>query len=285
MLCLWLFAVSVMADQSPFKTEERLIMAVWEHERPQTGRNVKEVFQTFQRRFKKEPPTKATALAWERKLFASGSIKDSPRSGRPRTRTSRSEESLESVQRSPKKSVRKRSAELAVPKSSLHKHLQKDLQLHPYRPKLVNELSDEDMHRRIQARENLLQTFSTLPSRSKVLFTDECAIYRSSHHRNVVFWRKGKPHFYEEIENNPPHVMVWAALSAIHLIGPFFSNGFVTQHSYLDMLRQWFVPQLHVLGIDDGHWFQQDGAPRHFRPGGSRIPKSYFSRKVDWERF
>jgi hypothetical protein len=73
-----------MADQNPFTIEERLIMAVWVNERPQTGQNLKEVFQTFQRRFNKEPPTKAAALAWERKLFASGSIEDSPRSGRPK---------------------------------------------------------------------------------------------------------------------------------------------------------------------------------------------------------
>jgi hypothetical protein len=213
-----------MAEQSPFTIEERLIMAVWVHERPQTGRNLKEVFQTFQRRFNEKHPTKVTALAWERKLFASGSIKDSPRSRRPRTRTSTSEEILESVQRSPKKSVRKRSAELGVPKSSLHGHLQKDLQLHPYGPKLVNELSDRDIDRR-QACENLLQTFNTLPSRSKVFFTDEFAIYRSSHHRNVVFWSKENPQFYEETENNPPHVMVWAAVSARHLKRLFFFNG------------------------------------------------------------
>jgi hypothetical protein len=214
-----------MANQSPFTVEEGLIMVVWVHERPQTGLNLKEVFQTFQRRFNKEPPTEATAFAWERKLFASGSIKDSSRSGRPRTQTSRSEEILESVQRSHKKSVRKRSAELGVPKSSLHRYLQKDLQLHPYRVKLVNELSDRDMGRRRQACGILLQTFSTLPYRSKVLFTDECAIHRSSHHRNVVFWSKEDPHFYEEIENNQPHVMVWAAVSSRHLIGPFFFNG------------------------------------------------------------
>jgi hypothetical protein len=54
-----------MADHSPFTIEERLIMAVWEHERPQTGRNLKEVFQTFQQRFNKKPATKATAVAWE----------------------------------------------------------------------------------------------------------------------------------------------------------------------------------------------------------------------------
>jgi uncharacterized protein (DUF1919 family) len=100
--------------------------------------------------------------------------------------------------------------------------LQKDLQLHPYAQTLVNELSDQDMDRRRHACENLLQIFGTLPSRSKVLFTDECAIYRSSHHRNVVFWRKENPHFYKEIENNQPHIMVWAAVRARQLIVPFF---------------------------------------------------------------
>jgi hypothetical protein len=32
-------------------------------------------------------------------------------------------------------------------------------------------------------------------SRSKVLFSDECAIYRSARDRNVVFWSKENPNY------------------------------------------------------------------------------------------
>jgi hypothetical protein len=64
-----------------------------------------------------------------------------------------------------------------------------------------------------------------------VLFTDECAIYRSVHSQNIVFWAKENPHFYEELERNSPHVMVWAGLSAAHMFAPFFFHGSVTGHA------------------------------------------------------
>ena len=44
----------------------------------------------------------------------------------------------------------------------------------------------------------LLDTFSHAVSRTKVLFNDECAIYRSARERNVVFWSKENPHFTQE---------------------------------------------------------------------------------------
>ena len=33
---------------------------------------------------------------------------------------------------------------------------------------------------------------------------------------------KDHPHFYEEIECNPPHVMRWTGMTSDHLIGPYF---------------------------------------------------------------
>ncbi|KAJ8868442.1 hypothetical protein PR048_029958 [Dryococelus australis] len=120
-----------MADQSPLTLEERIITAVWVHERPHSGKTLREVFRDFLNIFDKVPPTKATVLSWERKLFATGNMKNSPRSGRPKTRNSSSDETLASVERSPKTSVRKRSSEIGVPKSSLHRHLREDIQLDP----------------------------------------------------------------------------------------------------------------------------------------------------------
>ncbi|KAJ4432327.1 hypothetical protein ANN_20946 [Periplaneta americana] len=51
-----------------------------------------------------------------------------------------------------------------------------------------------------------LSQFPNALSRTRVLFSDECVIYRSSHRRNVVFWSKENPHFVQELEKNPPHI-------------------------------------------------------------------------------
>ena len=137
--------------------------------------------------------------------------------------------------------------------------MKQDLGLRVYRPTPVQELSDVDMDRRKEAYTALLQTFNTIPKRGKIIFSDECAIYKSSRARNVVFWSKENPHFYDELENNPPHLMIWAALDSRHLFGPFFFDGVVNQLRYLDMLQTWFLPLLREHGIEETCWFQQDG--------------------------
>lgn len=96
------------------------------------------------------------------------------------------------------------------------------------------------------------------------MFSDECAIYRSSRNRNIFFWAKENPHFYEEIQGNPPHVMIWAGMTEEHLLGPYFFDGSVDQHSYLRMINTWLLPELTARGLADIITLQQDGAPPHF---------------------
>jgi len=143
-------------------------------------------------------------------------------------------------------------------------HMKKDLNVRPYRPTFVYELSDGDMDRRYESCHALLDTFSNAISRSKVLFSEECAIYRSARDRNVVFWSKENPYFTQELEHNPPHVMIWTGMTSDYLIGPYFFNGPVNAASYLAMLETWLIPQLRDRGLLDDVWLQHDGAPAHF---------------------
>ncbi|PSN33428.1 hypothetical protein C0J52_22596 [Blattella germanica] len=74
---------SEMADTSLYSVEERLVVSVWAHERPHTGKTMEDVRQDFTRRFHKNAPPKMTILRWEKKLFLLGCIKDKPRPGAP----------------------------------------------------------------------------------------------------------------------------------------------------------------------------------------------------------
>jgi len=98
--------------------------------------------------------------------------------------------------------------------------MKKDLNVRPYCLTFVNELSDGDMDERYESCHAVLDTFSNSISRSKVLFSDECAIYRSARDRNVVFWSKENPNFTHELERNPPHVMIWVGMTSDYLIEP-----------------------------------------------------------------
>ena len=97
-----------------------------------------------------------------------------------------------------------------------------------------------------------------------MFFSDECAIYAEGKGAiRLSFWSKENPHFWEQVTQHPPTVMVWAAMSAKWLIGPYFLTGGVTAASYIDMLRSQFIPELQRKGLLLQSHFQQDGAPAH----------------------
>jgi hypothetical protein len=87
-------------------------------------------------------------------------------------------------------------------------HMELELKIRPFHPLHANELSDADMNARKDVCRELLAAFRSQRARGAVLFTDECAIYQSVHSQNIFFWAKENPHFYEELERNPPHIMV-----------------------------------------------------------------------------
>jgi len=177
-----------MAETSSYSIEERLVASVWVHERQDTGQTMSQLMAAFRERFNKAPPRRATLLDWEKRAFALGSVKDRPPSGRKSTRFETCAAVAGSIERSPVKSKRKRSSELGVPGSTMRNHMKRDLNVRPYCPTFVMELSDDDMDRRYESCRALLDTFSNAVSRSKVIFSHKCAIYRSARDRYVVFY-------------------------------------------------------------------------------------------------
>jgi len=55
-------------------------------------------------------------------------------------------------------------------------------------------------------------------SHSKVLFSDECAIYHSASNRCAVFWSKENPHFLQEL------VDAALAVTSDYLLGLYFND-------------------------------------------------------------
>ena len=70
-------------------------------------------------------------------------------------------------------------------------------------------------------------------------------------------WSKSNPHFYHEVEHNPPHVMIWAGVSADHLIGQYFFEQSVNPKTYSPMIKDWLIPELDRLHIKDTVWFNK----------------------------
>jgi hypothetical protein len=103
--------------------------------------------------------------------------------------------------------------------------MKNDLYLKAYRLSFVDELSETNMQKRYDACEQLLRVSEIIPAREEVLFSDECTIYQSAKSRNVYFWSNENAHFFQELENNPQHVMIWATVSAKHLCDLYFFEG------------------------------------------------------------
>jgi hypothetical protein len=55
----------------------------------------------------------------------------------------------------------------------------------------------------------------------------------------------------QELEHNPPHVMIWVGMTSDYLIGPYFFDGPVNVAFYLAMLEMWLILQgAHMDSLD-----------------------------------
>jgi transposase len=124
-------------------TEERAFtLQMWW----KSDQNYEDVRRTFVVKFKHtQPPCRQAIYKLNRRIEATGSVADLPRSGRPKSVTS--EENLQLVAetfiQSPKKSARRASKELQFSDRSLRIML-KTLHLKPYKPTLLHALNDDE---------------------------------------------------------------------------------------------------------------------------------------------
>ena len=228
-----------------------------------------------QRKFRREfgihasIPTRHTFIAIHAKA-AEGELCDLKRTGRPRT--ARSEENVNTVMGafcwSPKKSVRRASDELELSKTNVHRIL-KDNKMHPYRLRILHELFDEDLAARRAFSTEMLQVIQNDDDfLNQVLFSDEAVFHLSGevNRHNCVYWSSDNPSHTTMKPLQSPKIVVWMGLWSGGLIGPYVFDATVNGESYLEMLRDWLLPQLqHIDSFNDGElFFQQDGAPPHW---------------------
>ena len=236
-----------MADTSSYSSEERLVASVWVHERQHTGQTMSQVI---------------GCVPGERHCWIGKnerSLLEVLKTGRG---VGEKQRAWKHVQRLP--------LPLNVPQWSRHGNDRQSLVCHGQQCETtrrntwmwgrIAQLSNGDMDRRYESCRALLDTFSNAVSRTKVLFSDECAIYRSARDRNVVFWSKENPNFTQELEHNPPHV-IWAGMTSDYLIVPYFFDGPVNAASYSAMLETCLIPQLRDRGPLYDVWLQHDGHP------------------------
>ena len=151
---------------------------------------------------------------------------------------------LMSVEATPKKSVRRRSAELVVSQSSVHRILRHDLKMKPYHISVHQGRTPENaLQRRTMCAWFLRQVREEEDFLRPVWFSDEAHLYLSGtmNSRNYVHWASERPDEVIERNLHVTKATAWVALSAQGVIGPFWfcnEDGWVVGQSRVKSLCQ-----------------------------------------------
>ncbi|GFX45542.1 uncharacterized protein TNCV_2740791 [Trichonephila clavipes] len=104
----------------------------------------------------------------------------------------------------------------------------------------------------------------------RILFSDEAHFWLNGYvnKQNCRIWSEANPQVYVETPLHPEKLIVWCALWAGGIIGPYFfkndegHNVTVNGDRYRAMITNFFIPELNNHDVQEV-WFQQDGATCH----------------------
>ena len=138
--------------------------------------------------------------------FNSKGLGDTYSGWRVSARTERSIDAVrDSVGRSPKKSIRRRSQELGIPRESVRHVLKFDLNLYPYKIQIKQKLTQADIDKRVTMCEWFCDTIEANPDfLDYVWFSDEAHFLLSGHvnSTNNVYWGTAPP---QDVLQRPLH--------------------------------------------------------------------------------
>lgn len=219
----------------------------------------------------REPISQSTVSRIEQKYRELGHVRDAPKPGRRKINENIQEDIILSAIENPHCTVRGLSRDLGIGKSSVA-NIFKKVKYHPYKVRLIHELSEDEFDRRTEFCEYMMNQNNFTDN---VLFSDEATFYLNGHvnRQNTRYWSDENPHWIQECHTQRPQkINVWAGIVRNTIIGPYFFDENLTGALYLDFLQNTMIPDLIQLfpdiqipnNLDRGIWFQQDGAPPHF---------------------
>lgn len=237
-------------------------------------RTYDEVVQLFNETFREGliGISKSTVSKTIRRFEETGTNKNRAKSGRPNTETSeeRQMEVAQSFVEDPHLTVRKASEQLEINRMSIFRNL-KMIKFHPYKIHLHQEINDDDFDRRVEFSENMMERIVQNPNfQSLIVFSDESTFQLNGevNRHNCRYWSNENPHWLRENHTQYPQKLnVWAGIFRDRIVGPFFIDGNLDGPRYLELLQEQIVPAIQEIAGDDFNeiWYQQDGAPAHFR--------------------
>ena len=207
--------------------------------------------------------------------------------GRPRS--VRTPENIATVRdailQSPDRSTRRMSQALNIERRSLRRILKSDLGLFPYKVQVTQTIYATDKFKRLEFCNTFLEMFHREENFiEKIIMSDEAHFHLSGYvnKQNTRFWATENPKLIHEKPLHSEYVTVWCGVSWHGIIGPYFftnENGAtvsVNSARYQQLLRNFLVPKLEELGLNDNIWFQQDGATAHTAKASRSLLREIF---------
>ncbi len=257
----------------------------------------------FKRKFglkrHENPPHHKTILLWVKNFRESAKATSASKPGR--RRSVRTPENVEKVRvavlASPGRSARKQSVALQIPRTSLRRIIKDDLNMHPYKLQITQELLPSDRPKRFEFCTQMLDLLEEKEvNLEDIFFSDEAHfdLHGNVNKQNMRYYAECNPKITCPKPLHSPRVTVWCAVSARAIVGPYFfeddagSNVTVNGDRYLKMLDEFFLPSLRRRRIPLSRtWFQQDGATAHIRNDvltllRQKFPGRLISRNCDF---
>lgn len=176
-----------------------------------------------------------------------------------------------------------------IPKSTVHKILQDELKLKPYRLHISQELKENDYERRITFANWILNQLEKDPTfLSQCLWTDDAhfTIDGTVFTRNCVIWSPVNPHAIITQSLHPERVTAWCGFTSEFILKPFFfADATINQHNYRQLLEDYVIPELRRRRCLRRITFQQDGAPPHVAASVRDVLTATFHSRIISQRF
>jgi hypothetical protein len=133
---------------------------------------------------------------------------------------------------------------------SVRRILHLDLHFHPYKLQIVHELTAAHKVLRVRCCQQMVHMQANL-GRFLIMSDEEIlSLNGSVNKQNCRYWAPTNPHQLQERPLHSPQVVVWCAISAQGIIGPYFFEGddgvsvTVNAKRYNHMLETFFLPEI-----------------------------------------
>lgn len=180
-------------------------------------------------------------------------------------------------------STRILSNQLNIPRMSAYRILTSVLELHPYKPRVCQVLTEETREKRVAFCELVLSKIEQNDLiLNNILWTDEASFYLHDviSINNVYFWSGDNPELVFERPVASPKVTVWVGFNNRFLLEPYFFDSNVTSDSYCTMIATHAIPLLKRKKVFSSTMYQQDGAPAHTSHKTINLLKEYFGSRL-----